>query len=406
VSPPDPSSAAPDPSEGAGAVPAGEPSAIAELPVSKLAVQAARGPAPGIALCLSGGGYRAMLFHVGALWRLLDGGLLERLDRISCVSGGSITGATLALAWGEVRPGEDRALDRFKAHVVDPLRKLAGVTIDVPAGLYGVLLPSRTISAEVERRYAKRLFGSSTLQDLPDRPRFVINSTNLQSGVLWRFSKPYARDYLVGEIERPRVRVAAAVAASSAFPPFLSPARLDLRKEAFAAHPDDQLTGEAYRSRPILSDGGVYDNLGLETAWKRYRTVLVSDGGGKLAPEEKVPRDWARQSMRVLKVIDGQVRSLRKRALIDSYREGAREGAYWGIRTDVSSYGFAGALPCPREQTRELAEISTRLAKLAPVVQERLINWGYAVCDAALGAHYPAAPMTGRTFPYPSAGVG
>jgi len=27
-------------------------------------------PEPGVALCLSGGGYRAMVFHVGALWRL------------------------------------------------------------------------------------------------------------------------------------------------------------------------------------------------------------------------------------------------------------------------------------------------------------------------------------------------
>jgi hypothetical protein len=27
-------------------------------------------PKPGVALCLSGGGYRAMLFHLGVLWRL------------------------------------------------------------------------------------------------------------------------------------------------------------------------------------------------------------------------------------------------------------------------------------------------------------------------------------------------
>ena len=32
--------------------------------------------APGIALCLSGGGYRAMVFHLGALWRLNELGLL------------------------------------------------------------------------------------------------------------------------------------------------------------------------------------------------------------------------------------------------------------------------------------------------------------------------------------------
>jgi predicted acylesterase/phospholipase RssA len=52
-------------------------------------------PVEGIALCLSGGGYRAMLFHLGTLWRLNEFGLLFRLQRISSVSGGSITGAIL-----------------------------------------------------------------------------------------------------------------------------------------------------------------------------------------------------------------------------------------------------------------------------------------------------------------------
>lgn len=41
-------------------------------------------------LALSGGGYRAMLFHVGALWRLNELGELGRLTHISSVSGGSI----------------------------------------------------------------------------------------------------------------------------------------------------------------------------------------------------------------------------------------------------------------------------------------------------------------------------
>lgn len=46
--------------------------------------------AVGTALCLSGGGYRAMLFHVGVVWRLNDAGRLDTLDRVSSVSGGSI----------------------------------------------------------------------------------------------------------------------------------------------------------------------------------------------------------------------------------------------------------------------------------------------------------------------------
>ena len=53
-----------------------------------------------MALCLSGGGYRAMLFHVGALWRLNELGLLPRLDRVSSVSGGSITAGVARPALG------------------------------------------------------------------------------------------------------------------------------------------------------------------------------------------------------------------------------------------------------------------------------------------------------------------
>ena len=61
------------------------------------------GPVPGIALCLSGGGYRAMLFHLGALWRLNELGYLPRLDRVSSVSGGSITAGALAHGWSTAR---------------------------------------------------------------------------------------------------------------------------------------------------------------------------------------------------------------------------------------------------------------------------------------------------------------
>ena len=62
----------------------------------------AKNPEEGIALCLSGGGYRAMLFHVGALWRLNDAGYLPKLTRISSVSGGSITAGVMAMNWAKL----------------------------------------------------------------------------------------------------------------------------------------------------------------------------------------------------------------------------------------------------------------------------------------------------------------
>src|SRR5262249_38320594 len=144
---------------------------------------------PGIGLCLSGGGYRAMVFHIGALWRLYETGVLRDAKRISSVSGGSITAGVLGLKWRDLSFDAARIHDDFVPHVVRPLRALAGETIDTDAIVLGVALPGR-VSDRVASAYERLLFGRATLQDLPDQPRFVINATNVQSGVLWRFSKP------------------------------------------------------------------------------------------------------------------------------------------------------------------------------------------------------------------------
>ena len=135
---------------------------------------------------------------------------------------------------------------------------------------------------------------------------------------------------------------------------------------AFTPGSGQDLQREPFTSKVVLTDGGVYDNLGLETVWKRYHTVLVSDGGGKLQAEEEPKSDWARHAYRVLNLIDNQVRALRKRQVIDSFEAGAtrRKGAYWGIRTDIADYASADALPCPLERTMALAETPTRLKRL------------------------------------------
>src|SRR5207302_2179479 len=68
-------------------------------PVEHLPQDAGKQPQKGIGLCLSGGGYRAMLFHLGALWRLNELGYLPKLARVSSVSGGSITAGVLGMHW-------------------------------------------------------------------------------------------------------------------------------------------------------------------------------------------------------------------------------------------------------------------------------------------------------------------
>ena len=366
-------------------------------------------PDPGSGLCLSGGGYRAMVFHVGTLWRLYEAGLLSKFDRISSVSGGSITAGVLGLKWGKLSFDPGQVREDFVPEVVTPIRELAGETIDRDAVIFGLTLPGR-ISDRVAAAYKEHLFGEATLQDLPDEPRFVINATNVQSGVLWRFMKRYMRDYRVGEVKRPTITLAQAVAASSAFPPVLSPVEMRLNDDDFTPVSGMDLQRRPFTSKVMLTDGGVYDNLGLETVWKRYETVLVSDAGGHIEAEEEPKSDWAQHSYRILNLVDNQVRSLRKRQLISSYKASERDadhrkGAYWGIRSDITNYGLPDSLPCPNERTMKLANTPTRLKRLDDMLQERLINWGYAVCDAGLRAHVDTTLTAPGDFPYPAAAV-
>lgn len=370
-------------------------------------------PEEGIALCLSGGGYRAMLFHLGALIRLNEAGLLKKLIRVSSVSGGSITSAALALHWSNLTFNKQGVADTLDP-VVEAVRAMARITIDRGSIIGGLLLPG-TISERVANAYDEHLFGGATLQDIPlevkgESPRFVINATNVQSGALWRFSREYMADYRVGRVDLPRVRLADAVAASSAFPPVLSPMRLKI-KQKMADMDQADLHREPYISKAVLSDGGVYDNLGLETALGRCRTLLVSDGGQKMKPKKKPAGDWARHAVRILGIIDNQVRSLRKRDLIKRFQQrDEHDGTFWGIGTEFSDYGLSiDPLGCASRDPDPLARTPTRLKAMDDVLQEKLINWGYAVSDAALRRHfdkelqkrYDVAIKETKKFPYP-----
>lgn len=365
-------------------------------------------PQPGMALCLSGGGFRAMLFHLGTLWRLNEVGLMKGLARVSSVSGGSITAAQLGLVWKRLRFNGANIAGNLTELVIDPIRRLADVTVDQGAIIWGILLPRKTIADEVAQAYSEHLFGNATLQDLPsdgEGPRFVINATNVQTKVLWRFSKPFMGDYRVGLIRNPTLDLALAVAASSAFPPFLSPVSLNLNPAEFDPLTKGDLQFEPYTSNVILTDGGVYDNLGLETAWKGYETILVSDGGGGSSDEPKPKRDWLEHVYRVLSLLDNQVRSLRKRQVIDSYQLGLRKGTYWGIRSNILDYKLPTAMNCPFDNTLRLANTATRLKKLDNTLQEQIINWGYAICDAAIRKHLDPTLKPPGNFPYQNSGV-
>lgn len=369
-------------------------------------------PATCIGVCLSGGGYRAMLFHAGVLLRLAELGYFgsgERtgmhgpmgsLARLSSVSGGSITAGLLGLVWDPLRVDDEGVAKRFREQVLEPIQDFASrTTVSIASGLAAILFG--TINRRVVRVYRKRLFGRKTLQDLPDHPRFVINATNLQSGELWQFSRHGNRDFKVGDIDTPDDEVALAVGASSAFPPFLSPARFRYKASRYRPGSGQGLHHAPFTTRPLLADGGVYDNLGLETVFRHCKTIIVSNAGGEYDPRGKVHGDWILQSYRVLNTIDNQVRSLRKRMLLTALTDGRRTGAYWSIRGDIDTYPAEDKLDCPYDRTGVLANIATDLAAKDLTTQRRLINWGYAICDAGIRSWVEDGLPAPEAFPFP-----
>jgi NTE family protein len=225
------------------------------------------------------------------------------------------------------------------------------------------------------------------------------------TGVDFCFSKPYAGDYRVGTIPNPTFPVALAVTASSAFPPFLSPVVRAVKPEGFQRWEGADLFDQpGYRQRLFLTDGGAYDNMGLETLEKRCRTLLVSDAGAPFSAMTDPGTAWHAQALRAFDIATAQARELRKRRLIADYQAvpAIRKGAYWGIMTEIAGYQLADALPISAESANYLASMRTRLNPFTDAEQGRLINGGYALCDAAMRKYVlPGSVGRPAQWPYP-----
>lgn len=336
-----------------------------------------------VGLCLSGGGYRAMIYHLGALVRLNELGFLPQLQEISSVSGGSITAGMLAHAWPTLHFDDDGKATNLIELVAIPLIRFASKGVDVKAILLG-FLPGRTAADGVEEAYDRYLFCGASLQDIPDKPRFTFMATNLQTGSGWRFAKAYAADYRVGRIEKPLLSLARVVTASSAFPPFLSPVRLKFGRDTVKPMPGVDLHRPPFTEQAVLTDGGVYDNLGLERVWRRCRTILVSNAGRNV-PEIGSPTGrWTGQLFRTLNLVQQQAENSRKRILFGMNNLGQRKVAFWSIDTPISAYGLTDALPMASDSAAKAANLRTRLNPFTTTEINLLLQAGYAGADASV----------------------
>jgi NTE family protein len=363
----------------------------------------------GTALCLSGGGYRAALFHLGSLTRLNELGVLSQIDTFSSVSGGSILAAHLATRVAQWPDGGSPVPDWDDA-VVEPFLRFTRRNIRNKPIAKRYLLPWNWVRDQVavetlEAAYASHLTPLH-LSELPAAPRFVMSATDMAFGVNWVFDSGLRRvgDYRAGYAATPDWPLARAVAASSCFPPIFDPLPIDLDPAALSGGdyraPDrDDLVGQI-----ALSDGGVYDNMGLEPVWKDHRTVLVSDGGAVFEAEPDAGFIW--RLNRYTSIAGRQGSAVRKRWLIANFVSGALEGTYWSVGSTPDHYHGAPGYPEGLIQER-IQPIRTDLDRFSHAEQQVLMNHGYLLADAAVQTHaaeliaidvpavppYPGEPM-------------
>jgi len=357
------------------------------------------------ALALSGGGFRATLFHLGALIRLNERSLLPRLSRICGVSGGSINAALLGARWHALGfDGQGRAAN-LEREIIAPLKRFCSRPVDMLPSLANMArmllgLPSTMLQAV----YDRELFRGVTLQQLPgpgEGPRVELIGYNLVTAAPVLFSRDGLKERRLGRLPLPGLSLALAVAASSAYPPFLSPVVLETDPVAWERLPGADLRDDAKAARRlVMTDGGVYDALGVEPLWHDTAVLLVSDAVVTKAlwrPGSSWPRQWLRAML--LATINTAI--ARRQALTEFSAGTLPRCIYWGNEAALDG-SPPGAMWQENETTRALERIRTRLDRFTPLEQGRLINWGYARCEAALSVHLgqagqPAPP----TWPEP-----
>lgn len=239
-----------------------------------------------IGLALSGGGYRAAAFHIGTLKALKNLGLLDKIDVISSVSGGSITAAYYALHKDDPNALDKTLPEKLKHGVMlwvwsyvcfILLLILAALVyscvyfswwgllsfIPISVILFSLWYYIFPLSMIIEQMYKVRFFGNHILDDLPSNPTVSINTTDLATSNQFYFSKEYVGSYRYkyDSFNASELAISKAVMASSCVPFGFSPIRI----------PKKFFTSEFnHKETPLLFDGGLYDNQGTHCLTDPY----------------------------------------------------------------------------------------------------------------------------------------
>jgi NTE family protein len=257
-------------------------------------------------LAFSGGGTRAAALSYGVLqelartpitWEGQHKRLLDEVDHISAVSGGSFTAAYYAL-YG------DRIFSDFEAKFLNQnIERQLIWQLFWPVNWYRLASPNFNRSDMAAKYYDHQLFHGATFADLIKqnrRPFLVLNATDMSLGATFQFTQDQF-DLLCSDLST--FPISRAVAASAAYPILLSPITLNNYAGSCecTGNPWLVLTNEETEARGAMKirelrsyqdvsehpylhllDGGLADNLGLRGSFE----TISARGGIKRSMQE------------------------------------------------------------------------------------------------------------------------
>lgn len=374
-----------------------------------------------ISLALSGGGFRATVFHLGVLGRLACSNKLEDVALLSTVSGGSLcAGLIFALNKPQGKcewPSSAAFIDSIEpqAHQLLTSFDMQGSLIQRAFGTFWTLLETR--ASILSMLMQKHWHMTDKLKDLPEHPRWMINTTCYETGKNWRFEREQMGDYLFGYSHDTDLPLSDAVAASAGFPGLIGALTLKTTGRKWfqyqnAVDGDDEkhlhkIPIEHPRYEEVhLWDGGVYDNHGLEgiydpqKGWSnRFGFLIVSDAAGQ-GGEERYRKGIPALMRLSSGIMMNQVRSLRTRMILARLQERPQkdQGVFLQMGNTceyiLKNNDKAALMPQFQDGLMPVAEVTsaantpTVIRKLSEQEYERLYHHGYEVADATLFAYY------------------
>lgn len=335
-----------------------------------------------IGLSLSGGGFRATLFHLGVIRFLHDARLLSSTVYISSVSGGSVLGAHLVLNW-------ERYTDPCKHTAV--CNEIRSFTRRDVRGRIVRRWPFYGSTTGPFQKELSRIYRGCTLMDLHGngRPLIEILSTSLSHGFLVAFRGDGSifvdRSQVTEDSINLYTPISIAVAASAAYPALFKPVELN--------HRTLRLPEADFALPHAAADGGLFDNLGVQMLrWTddpdgenlKLDHILVSNAGAPFVTRySSTFSNFLTRQMRAFDVVMARNADL----LLEKLR---KDKSYWRKvaechihDTNDLDFGSGTLADLHRRLQKEVPRIRTNFDAFSAVEGCLLERHGYLVAKKA-----------------------